>query len=101
MTCADATTSGSAKTCPSGATAANCPACETAKSRKWSGMYRFQCLKCCARLVLSAHPNKRQAAVMLAAIARFPDAPGRAEVLACVAQELTKHPSVGPKSSTE
>jgi len=55
-----------------------------------AGAVDFRCLGCCTRLVLSAHPNKAQAAVMLAAIGRLPGAPGRAEILASVAQALTK-----------
>lgn len=44
----------------------------------------MQCLECCARLVLSTHPSKPHAEAMLAAIARFRDAPGRAAILECV-----------------
>lgn len=64
-------------------------------------MYSFRCVQCCARLVLSTHPNKRQAATMLAAIERFPENPGRDAVLECVRLELTKRHSAGPKSNTE
>lgn len=52
----------------------------------------MQCLECCTRLVLSAYPDKRQAAVMLAAIERFRGSPGRAQVLESVAQSLGKRP---------
>lgn len=90
MTCADVTSSESAKTCPSDALAARCPACEAAAARPHSGAYRMQCLACCTRLVLSTHPNKKAAAGMLAAIERHRDAPGRDAILECVRQELTK-----------
>lgn len=52
----------------------------------------MQCLQCCARLVLSAHPSKQQAHAMLAAIARYESAPSRQDVLSCVAQMLEKRP---------
>ena len=101
MTCAAATTSESAKTDRSGASAAPCSACESSRERPHSGAYRFQCLECCTRLVLSTHPNKQQAAVMLAAIARFPDAPGRDAILESVRLCLEKRRSDGQKSTTE
>jgi hypothetical protein len=50
--------------------------------------------------VLSTHPSKRQAAVMLAAIERFRDAPGRAAILERVGQELAKRRSAPTKSGT-
>ena len=89
MTCASVMSSASAKTSPSAASDA-CPACAKAAANPVSGAYRMQCLGCCTRLVLSAHPSKAQAAGMLAAIARFPEAPGREQILECVRQELMK-----------
>lgn len=89
MTCATVQPSASAKTEQSAAPDA-CPACESSRQQPHSGQYRMQCLACCTRLVLSAHPSKPQAASMLAAIARFPGAPGREQILESVRQELTK-----------
>ncbi len=77
-----------------------CPACEQAAKNPHCGSYRMQCLECCARLVLSAHPSKPQAASLLAAIERFPQNPGREQVLACVAQRLGKPRSAPAKSPT-
>lgn len=77
-----------------------CQACESSKQRPTSGAYRFQCLECCTRLVLSAYPSKAQASAMLAAIDRFPLSPGREQVLESVRQCLEKRRSVGPKSTT-
>ncbi len=77
-----------------------CPACESFKQQRTSGAYRFQCLECCTRLVLSAYPSKAQASAMLAAIARFPSNPGRERVLESVRQCLEKRPSAGQKSTT-
>ncbi len=74
-----------------------CQACESSKQRPLSGAYRMQCLECCTRLVLTAHPDKRQASALLAAIERCPGNPGRAAVLESVRQALTKRPSVTPK----
>ena len=70
----------------------NCPACQKHQTNPLCGQYQFKCLECCTRLVLSAYPDKRQAAAMLAAIERFPGAPGRAQVLESVARSLGKHP---------
>jgi len=66
-----------------------CPYCTAPQP---SGLGSFACLQCCARLVLSARPNKVAAQAMLAAIARHPDAPGRAEILACARRTPEKPP---------
>lgn len=71
-----------------------CKACEAFGKNPLCGHYHFSCLECCTRLVLSTRPNKAAAAGMLAAIARFPGSPGREQILASVAQTLTKLPSV-------
>lgn len=78
----------------------SCPACESFKQQRTSGAYRFQCLECCTRLVLSAYPSKGQASAMLAAIERFPLSPGREQVLESVRLCLEKRRSAGPKSTT-
>jgi hypothetical protein len=78
-----------------------CRACQQTQERPTCGAYRFQCLDCCTRLVLSAYPSKPHAAAMLAAIERFPGNPGRARVLASVRHGLEKRRSAGPRSCTE
>lgn len=78
-----------------------CQACEKAAASPHSGMYRFQCLECCTRLVLSTHPSKQHAAAMLAAIARFRESPGRDAILESVRLALAKRQSAGPKSTTD
>lgn len=78
----------------------SCQACDMAASRQVCGAYRMQCLQCCTRLVLSAHPEKRLAGAMLAAIARAEGAPSRADVLSSVEQELMKRRSAAPRSGT-
>lgn len=65
------------------------------------GLYSLTCLECCTRLVMSTHPDKRQAAVMLAAIERMPGNPGRAQVLESVARCLEKRPCPGPRFTSE
>lgn len=77
-----------------------CEQCELSKQRPLSGVYSLKCVECCARLVLTAHPDKRQAQAMLAAIERFRGNPGRAKVLECVRQELEKRRSAKPKLAT-
>lgn len=78
-----------------------CPHCESSKQQRFYGGYQVRCLPCCARLVLSTHPNKVHAMAMLAVIARYRDSPGREEILACVRQMMEKHPLAQPKSGTE
>ena len=75
-----------------------CKQCESSKQRPHSGAYSFKCVACCCRLVLSARPDKRLAASMLAAIERFPGNPGRERILVSVAQALTK-PHSAPTSA--
>ncbi len=67
-----------------------CKNCLSFLAGETLGGYAFGCLECCARLVVSAHPSKPQAAVMLAAIARFPGAPSRGDILACAKLKLEK-----------
>ena len=74
-----------------------CESCQAHDINPISGRYHFGCLQCCTRLVLSAHPNKRLAASMLAAIARFRDAPGREQILESVHLTLEKRHSPGTK----
>ena len=58
-----------------------CAACESSKEQRWHGVYQLQCTECCARLVISARPNKRFQEAMLAAIAMQKGAPERAQIL--------------------
>ena len=53
-----------------------------------AGRVQMQCLGCCVRLVLSAHPERKLAQAMLASIAATDGAPTRAAVLAAVAERL-------------
>lgn len=74
-----------------------CDACAKAAANPHCGAYRMQCLECCTRLVLSAHPSKPHAAAMLAAIARFRDAPGRDVILESVRLSLERRRCHGQK----
>ncbi len=58
-----------------------CAACESSKEQRWHGVYDTTCIACCARLVISARPNKRFQEAMLAAIAMQKGAPERAQIL--------------------
>lgn len=78
-----------------------CPQCESSKQLPHSGAYSFKCVECCSRLVLSARPDKRQAAAMLAAIERFPGNPGRERILESVRQALMKHPSASTSAGSQ
>ncbi len=59
----------------------NCDACTSSKEQRWHGVYDTTCTACCARLVISARPNKRFQEAMLAAIAMQKGAPDRAQIL--------------------
>ena len=48
------------------------------------GVYDLACLDCCVRLVMTAHPNKRVAGALMAAIERHKGAPARADVVEAV-----------------
>lgn len=69
-----------------------CHPCQKASSGQKTGLYSMRCHACCVRLVLSAHPNRKLASAMAAAIERFPENPGRSSVLESVAQSLKKRP---------
>lgn len=64
-----------------------CTACQTAAADPLSGLYRMDCLACCVRLVLSAHPSRQRAAGMMASIERRSPF-SRAVVLAQVQERL-------------
>ncbi len=57
----------------------------------------MSCLACCARLVVSAWPSAHQVEAMLAAIARFRDAPGRDAILESVRLALERRRCHGQK----
>lgn len=67
-----------------------CKSCAAHLANPKSGLYQVDCLQCCARLVLSARPDKRKAEVMLAVIARHNGAPPRGEVLQAIRAALTE-----------
>ena len=64
-----------------------CDPCTLTQTRPHCGAYRMQCLQCCVRLVQSARPVRALQESMLTAIARYHDAPKRAEVLAEIARQ--------------
>ena len=57
-----------------------CNYCEQAEKEN-HGLYRMQCLSCCVRLVVSARPSRAHQEAMLAAIARYLDAPSKNEII--------------------
>lgn len=69
-----------------------CTDCQTRASSPTSGRYNLRCLPCCTALVASTHPLRHHAQAMLAAIARVPWNPGRAQVLESVRRCLEKRP---------
>lgn len=61
---------------------AECRDCSMAELSKWHGSGRFQCARCCARLVLSTRPDVRKRDAMMSAIARFKGAATRKDIVA-------------------
>lgn len=53
-----------------------------------SGVYNLNCLDCCTKLIMSAYPNKRVAAVLMESIERHKGAPSRAEVVDSLKKQL-------------
>lgn len=69
-----------------------CDACTAAAQRPTSGLYRANCIECCARLVAKTSPLRHHAASMLAVLERDRNSPGRAAILERVGQILGKRP---------
>lgn len=74
------------------ATAGECEQCVAAQSNPTWGGYRMTCLACCARLVLSAHPDRMQAEALLAACTMRPGRPERKAILTLVKAKLAGTP---------
>ena len=65
-----------------------CPDCKLAAADPGHGGYRLRCVRCCARLVVSARRvGRRHQEAMLLSIQRCKSAPSRQQVLDCVAGE--------------
>lgn len=79
-------------------TSAPCAACQAAATDPHSGLYRTDCLDCCIRLVLAAHPDRRRAAGMLAFIERRSPC-GRDRVLAGVRAVLASGTPAGASAA--
>jgi hypothetical protein len=61
-----------------------CPACTLIQTRALCGAYNLRCVRCCARLVMSARPNRKAQEGMLACITRRPENPAQAEILQAI-----------------
>lgn len=61
-----------------------CPNCTAAAASSVWGGYSKSCLRCCARLILSTHPSREKASVMLASIERFEGSPPRRKIMRIV-----------------
>jgi hypothetical protein len=61
-----------------------CEHCKKACVNEWHGGYDFGCVECCARLVISARPNKRLQESMLAAISGYAKSPSRGSIIDCI-----------------
>lgn len=77
-----------------------CSQCQTASTRLHCGVYNFACAPCCARLVATTKPDKRIAAAMLEAIARFKKSPHRSEILGLLSDKALALHSARKSCST-
>ena len=60
---------------------APCKACEQHRANAWSGAYFMRCVQCCARLVISARPNRLAQEAMLLCITRRQGNPSKADII--------------------
>lgn len=67
-----------------------CNECEKAKINRLHGAYVRWCLRCCARLVISARPSKKHQLTILDWIERDEKAPTRAAILDYVRENYGK-----------
>ena len=63
-----------------------CEHCYKAGINPWHGGYHFGCVGCCARIVISARPNKRFQESILAAISGYSKSPSRYEIIERIKQ---------------
>lgn len=61
-----------------------CAACTLTQQRPHCGAYNFRCTACCARLVISARPNRKAQQAFLHAIARRKENPRQPDILAAI-----------------
>lgn len=64
-------------------TTANYPDCQHEKPHN----YNFNCVSCCARLIMSARPSRMHQQRMFTAIEGFKGAPKKQEILNCLAKK--------------
>lgn len=63
-----------------------CEHCHKAGINPWHGGYHFGCVGCCARIVISARPNKRLQESILVAISGYSKAPDRESIIEYIKQ---------------
>ena len=61
-----------------------CAACSIVKARALCGAYNLRCVRCCARLVMSARPNRKAQEAMLACITRRPENPNQTDIMKAI-----------------
>ena len=65
--------------------ATRCPACASVLSlARKGGRYHFNCVHCCARLIVHARPAKAQQEAHFCAIARLESAPGKDAIVGAI-----------------
>ncbi|CAB4139697.1 hypothetical protein UFOVP352_29 [uncultured Caudovirales phage] len=58
-----------------------CLSCEKRSLNLISGIYKAQCIMCCADLMLTAYPSKKHASTLIASLLNFKDAPPKEKIL--------------------
>jgi hypothetical protein len=61
-----------------------CHACALVQTRALCGAYNLRCVRCCARLVMSARPNRKAQEAMLLCITRRKENPQQSDILKAI-----------------
>jgi hypothetical protein len=61
------------------------------QARALCGAYNLRCVRCCARLVMSARPNRKAQEAMLLCITRRPENPQQSDILKAIKDHASQH----------
>ena len=79
-----------------------CPDCAKAEASRFSGTCTLTCVKCCARLVVSARPmGKSHQEAMLIVIGKVQDSPRRQQILDCIKETYSQNNNQQPAQRSQ
>lgn len=78
-----------------------CPDCTKSAASRGYGVYTLTCVKCCARLVVSARPIKAHQEAMLIVIGKVQGAPSRQKVLECIKETYSQNNNQQPAQRSQ